>query len=127
MGYIRHHAVVVTSWDDDLLDEARNKAVELFSQARASAFVEAGGMERLVSPIVEGVMNGFRSFFVAPDGSKEFWEHSNLAERARTAFVEWLATQRYPDGSSSLHWVEVQFGDDYGPPKVLRHDDEELV
>lgn len=114
MGYMRHHTVVVTSMDDDLLREARSKAVELF---------EAQDMVQLVSPIVFGIMNGFDSFFVAPDGSKEFWEHSDRAEGARKAFVEWLDSKRYEDGSSSIAWVEVQFHDDDRMTKILSSDD----
>lgn len=117
MGYMRHHAVIVTSMHDELLDEARSKAIEFF---------EEKDMVQLVSPIVFGVMNGYRSFLVAPDGSKEHWEHSDRAEQARIAFVGWLAKQRYNDGSSPIEWVEVQFADDYARPKILRADDEEL-
>ena len=58
MGYIRHNAVIVTAagYDEALqaLERAHRKAQELFGP--------------LVTPVVESVINGYRSFFVAPDG-----------------------------------------------------------
>jgi len=110
MGYMRHHAIVVTSWNNDLIKEAHEKAKGLCSS---------------VSNITEVVINGYSSFFVAPDGSKEWWEDSDKGDCARNSFVEWLNSKRYEDGPS-LAWVEVQYGDDEGETKIIRHSDEAL-
>lgn len=73
-------------------------------------------------------MNFYESFFVAPDGSKEFWEISEAGDRLRDEFVAWLNEQRFADGSSPFDWVEVQYGDDERETKIIRHSDEmELV
>jgi hypothetical protein len=94
MGYIRHHAIVVTSWKKELLEEAHAKAVEL-------------GMS--VSDVTAEVTNGYRSFFVAPDGSKEGWGTSDRGDENRTALIEW-----FKDKAGYLDWVEVSYGgDDY--------------
>lgn len=97
MGYVRHHAIVVTSWHQELLNQAHAKATEL-------------GMS--VSNITAGVTNGHRSFLVAPDGSKEGWDESKRGDAQRAQLVEWLDDQRYDDDSTSIAWVEVQFGDE---------------
>ncbi|ATN88863.1 hypothetical protein [Acinetobacter baumannii] len=97
MGYMRHHAIVVTSWDQKLLAEAHAKAVELGA---------------CVSPLVNGHINMYQSFLVAPDGSKEGWDTSDEGDAQRAALVEWLDAQRYDDDSTCLSWVEVQFGDE---------------
>lgn len=112
MGYMRHHAIIATSWDEKHLLPAHVKARDLFE-----------GTKAYVSEITPPAQNGYVSFFVAPDGSKEGWADSDIAEAARDAFVFWLEQQRYEDHSSWLDWVEVQFGDDEGDTRVMRGDD----
>jgi hypothetical protein len=107
MGYMVHHAIVVTSWDKRAIEAARAKAVELFS-----AFSLFHGEPNLVSAMHKGVVNECYSFLVAPDGSKEGWEESIVGDAAREGFVAWLEAQRHEDGSTSVHYAEVKFGGD---------------
>jgi hypothetical protein len=100
MGYMSHHAIVVTTWDEALIKEAHAEASELFPW---------------VSPISPVAINGYRSFFVPPDGSKEGWPYSNMANGLRDRFVEFLVVRR------CLDWVEVQFADDGEDNKITRH------
>ena len=109
MGYMRHHAIVVTSWKDELLDTAHAVATAL-------------GMS--VTPITPAVTNGFRSFLVAPDGSKEGWDESDAGDERRSKLVEWLDGQGYDDGSTSIGWVEVQFDDDDDHTRIVRDSSE---
>lgn len=109
MGHMRHHAIVVTTWNHELIDQAHAKAVEL-------------GMS--VSNVTSEVTNGFRSFLVAPDGSKEGWDQSDQGDQQRDAFIEWLDEQRYEDRSTALDWVVVQFGDDNRKPAIIRDSDQ---
>lgn len=105
---MRHHAIVVTSWQDEAIEAAHAQATAL-------------GMQ--VSNIVDGVTNGERSFFVAPDGSKEWWPDSDAGDERRAEFVAWL---RKAEGRSWwLRWAEVQYGDDDRQTLVLRHSDDD--
>ena len=104
MGYFRHHAIVVTTWADELIEAAHAKAVELDAHP---------------TPITDDRINGFRSFLIPPDGSKEGWPDSDLGDERRQAWVAWANEQRYEDGSSALHWVEVEFGGDGGPAIIV--------
>lgn len=108
MGYMKHHAIIVTSWDEKYLKPAHDKAVDLF--------YPIADVTEMTSP----AMNGFTSFMVAPDGSKEGWDHSDRGDRARDEFVQWLRDQAYDDGSSAYGWVEVQFDDDEGHDAIVR-------
>lgn len=94
MGYFRHHAIVVTS-SGDHLDHAHAEAVRTFEGTTAS-----------VTAPTSAAMNGYRSFLVAPDGSKEGLGESDRAEAAREQFVAWLREH------SMTSWVEVSFGGD---------------
>ena len=106
MGWIRHHAIIVTSGDESALIKAHQVAVQ------------CGFEEIQVSNIVEGVINGYFSFFVGPDGSKEGWDASDIGNERRDNFIVWLREQRH------LDWVEVQYGDDYKETIIVRHRDE---
>lgn len=107
MGYMRHNAIVVTTYDKERATEAHRVAENL--------------LPGLVTPIVEGWVNGYCSFFVAPDGSKEGWEDSAKGDEARNRFVEWLDEQRFDDNSTPFCWAEVVYsGDDRGA-SVTRH------
>ena len=57
---------------------------------------------------------------IATDGSKEGWPESCTGDQQRDLFVQWCNDQRWSDGSSSLRWVEVQYGDDDGITKIVR-------
>jgi hypothetical protein len=108
MGYMRHHAIIVTSYADKI-DAAHAKAVAIFDD--------------MVTPVVKSHTNGYGSFMVVPDGSKERWEASKIGDACRDEFVEWLNTQRYSDDSTSLKWAEVQYGDDEYETRIVRDSD----
>lgn len=93
MGYIRHDAIVVTGWDAERLKPARAKAVEL---------------KLPVSEIVSSPVNGYVSFMIAPDGSKEGWDSSDNGDKARAAWIEWA---RKTDGLW-VDWAHVSYGGD---------------
>ena len=115
MGYMKHHAIIVTGTevfplDGSFLMQAHEKAREIFT------------IDSVTEP-VPSPMNHCVSFMVAPDGSKEGWTESNLGDVARSRFIEWLKSNRYEDGGSPVKWVEVQYGDDERVTAALRHSD----
>jgi hypothetical protein len=106
MGYMRHHAVVVSSFRKEYAEEARQKAVEL-------------GMS--VSELLGPVVNGYHSFFVGTDGSKEGWNDSNDGDKKRDALAAYLDSMR--DNNRWAEWIEVQYGDDEGESAIIRGSD----
>lgn len=106
MGYIRHNAIIVTSWEDE-------------------AIVEAAAMARQIGLQVLGpsdeALNGYRSVLVCPDGSKEGWDESDRGDERREGFKNWLDDQRYEDGSTSLCWAEIAYGGDYQTAEIVTH------
>jgi hypothetical protein len=111
MGYMTQHAIIVTSWESELLKEAHRKAVTTFDSP--------------VSMMSPETVNGYRSFFVAPDGSKEGWPESEAGDNQRDSFIEWMEGQRSDDDyRSSLSWVEVQYGDEDYETKIIRDSDQ---
>lgn len=108
MGYMCHHTIIVTTYRQTYILSAHNAAKELFGV--------------LVSGIVESVMNGYYSFFIAPDGSKEGWDESDEYDKKRGQFIEWLDGFQFEDGSSPFKWFEAQYGDDDDDNWLTRHD-----
>jgi hypothetical protein len=118
MGYNVNHALIVSSWDFELIDEAHKKAIDIYSSSTDEPW--GGTFETLVSPLVHGMTNGEVSFFIAPDGSKEGWSTSDVSDCLRGELIEFLRSKAYEDGSTSLKWVEVQFADEYDDNRILR-------
>lgn len=108
MGYMRHHAIIVSSYDDDRIIKAREIAVDI-------------GLP--VTGVQVTQVNRHYTFVVTPDGSQEGWDHSIEFDDKRNRFVRWLRRQRFKDGSSPFNWVEVQYGDDDLDTKTIRSSD----
>ena len=108
MGYIRHHAIVVTSYQEIDINSALNKAISLGMRATG---------------VVGPTNNDTWSFLVAPDGSKEGWADSNKGDGQRESFKAWLRTSELK-GPFHAHWVEVQYGDDNGITAIVDHSDD---
>jgi hypothetical protein len=107
---MRHHAIVVTSGIRELLDEAHEKATALGC---------------VVTSIADSRVNGYRSFLIAPDGSKEGWEESEVGDAQREQWVKWAHSKAYDDKSNSLSFIEVMFADERKEIAII-HDSEEL-
>lgn len=101
MGYIKHNAIVVTGARHAMsqLEMIHNKAQELFGS--------------LVSPIIQSHWNGFHTFFVAPDGSKEGWKQSDDGDQQRKELESLIDSLAYGDGSNSIHYVDVSYDEDH--------------
>lgn len=110
MGYIRHHTIVVTSWSESEIKKAHHVAQGIFEQ---------------VSEVIEAPVNSYFSFFIPPDGSKEGWAASDKGDLGRKKFKEYLRSTEYDDGSCSLDWVELFYGDDNGEVAIVDHDNKE--
>lgn len=56
-------------------------------------------------------MNGYKSFMVAPCGSKIGWEQSNDFLEAVDQFIGFLDKLKYEDGSTSVQYVRIDYGE----------------
>lgn len=106
MGYMRHDAIIVTSWKREILEAAAQKARDF-------------GLE-VLGPSVE-VINGISTFLVCPDGSKEGWDESDEFNGKRARFLEYLNGERYEDNSTCLSWAALAYGGDDREAVVTAH------
>ena len=98
MGYMRHHAILVSSSFAKVITEVHERDLIVF-----------GGN---VSNLIESPVNGVVTFLIPPDGSKEGWPPSIEGDNSRADFIKYLDNTQYSDRSSPLAWVELQYGDD---------------
>lgn len=99
MGHVAHHAIIVTGWDENLVERAHAIATETFDN---------------VTPIAGSYVNGYRSFLVAPAGSKEGWTESDdgddRREKFKAAMLEHPFVEPGEDGPCAMiAWVEVHY------------------
>lgn len=110
MGYMVHHAIIVTGRMSEpwmgagrvTIEAAHAKALELCASTAAS-----------VTEILPKAVNGYASFLIGPDGSKAGWSDSTDGDVMRAAMVQWL------QAVGEFDWAEVQYGDDDGDNKLL--------
>jgi hypothetical protein len=95
MGYIKHHAIVLTTWDDvgAVIRKARSLGLEVIGPGCSK-------------------VNGYQTITICPDGSKEGWTESDQGDWARADLKEWLK------GQVNYEWVEVAYGSDDGYASV---------
>ena len=108
MGYMRHDAIVATNWDTESVRAAHAQAKEL-------------GL--CPSSICGPFVNGYSSFMIPPDGSKEGWEESCEFDDRRDAWKTWVG-ENFGDGHGRwLSWVHVQFaGDEPSDNRIVDSD-----
>lgn len=106
MGYRRHHAIIVTTYNYTLAHSAYVAAESIFGA--------------VLSALLDSRVNEYYTFIVPPDGSGEDFDESDAGDDRRDQFIEWLDAQRFEDGSSPYTWVEVQYGDDEDENIVTR-------
>jgi hypothetical protein len=108
MGYIQHNAIIVTSFAIEYLERARAIALAIFGE---------GDVSNIVPNLESGRLNGYCSFFIPPDGSKEGWGESNDGDKRRDEFFELIKR----DNSLYVDVVEVEYGE--GGAAIVRAGD----
>jgi hypothetical protein len=96
MGYIKHHAIVLTTWED--IAPIVLKAKELGLDVLGPSFSK---------------VNGYATICIPPDGSKEGWTESDEHDAACYKFKTWLLR------SVSYEWVDVAYGSDDATATVI--------
>jgi len=120
MGYMKHNAIVVTNWNNEELKRAHDKAIEIFDAKFDKEPLGKKGSS-IISPIIGSIINSQTSFFIAPDGSKEGWTHSDIGDEARKEFLDWLLTN-----NNFSDYAEIAFGGDYDEAYIIRHKESDI-
>ena len=99
MGYIKHTAIVLTSWSSDHMTLAIDKAKAL---------------ELEVSEPVMSRVSGYRTVMIAPHGSKGGWTDQEEGDKAREEFIAWIKS-----GKLYIDWFAADYGEDHGEAEII--------
>lgn len=112
MGDYIHRTIIVTGFKDGII-EAAHEATRMLLKERSID----NDLTVLLTPITDGVANGYRSFFIAPDGGKTGGEMGNLIATVREEITTLLNNYK-------VEWADIKFGlDSMAPPKVVAASD----
>ncbi len=100
MGYMRNEAIIATLWREEDFKTCRD------------FFARLPEWERSLCVEVPARINGYVTFFIAPDGSKEGWADSDRGDALRDEFKAVIA---------DMHgWrVHVTVSDENDGPSVV--------
>lgn len=101
MGYVKHNAIVATTWQA----EAADALVQLATGIGAEA---VRGKERT---------NGYVTVCITPDGSKEGWQGSDDGDCQRNRIRAWL--RGAGEHGFWFEWCEVAFGHDDAAASIV--------
>lgn len=114
MGYIKHEAIIVTGFNLAHVRLARRYAKGIYDTWA------------VVSPVMKSPINGYASFFIAPDGSKMGWQDDSLGNQLRDMVRLWVleaSRGKFTKGKPIyLDLVEVRYGGDDPEARVLHTD-----
>lgn len=113
MRNIKHHAVIITCNDVKVIETIRNKALEFYKLN-----MEASHSDKLVSPIMESLINHYYTFTLIPDGSKEGYDASDDNDIIRKKIVDFMEPLTTSE-EYHLSYVEVEFGADDHKKTIL--------
>ena len=97
MSHVVHSAILVTGMIESHLTMAYNEAKRL-------------GLH-IIGPS-DPMINGYRTFIVQSNGSKDGWEEGDEDQVMRDRFEQWLITQTLPDSPVVLEWCRISYGYD---------------
>lgn len=122
---MQHHAVIITGSDKKDMETVWAKTMEFFKPVQLEIMSHPDSF--MVSPILISPMNKYFTIFIAPDGSKEGWETSDLGDTARKELLDWLREQNRNDSDEAIFvdYVELTYGGDDDENQIIRCSGEE--
>lgn len=104
MGYIKHKAIIVTDSNKISIEKVHRKCKKIIENYLKKVEFKHCYVPMLTE-IVKSVCNGFYSFMIATDGSKEGWEVSNDMKDVRKDIINYLI-------SKQIEYAYITYGGD---------------
>lgn len=96
MSHVQHLTVIVTGWNKELLNQAKEKAIELFT-------------ENMVTNTAKSLINQYESFMVCSSGSKGGWEEDTEHKQKIEKYVKYLDSKAFSEKSMIIHYNMLCF------------------
>jgi hypothetical protein len=108
MGYIKHNALIIEI--HDFHSPLYDVYAEILRACNDVRTEDGKYLNIAVSPLMKSSVNCEYFVFIAPDGSKEGWKHSEAGDKFRDSLFKRI-TSKYPE---SVDILDVRFGGDDG-------------
>lgn len=108
MGYIKHNTIVV------IIDPYHHDIQAIYNRCLDIA-------DSLLTNPVRCPTNGYYSFCMVPDGSKENWEESQFGDDKRQKLKNYLW---FLKNKCYVDFVEIEFGGNFLDAKIVEHGDQ---
>lgn len=108
MGTIRNRVVIVHHYRKEEIEEIRQNAVDFFQKVvlEDNEFSKYEVNTKMVTPIMESLINGEYTFMIMGECSKIGWSSSDLFDKRRR---EWIENNR--DKCQNI--ILLDFGEEY--------------
>lgn len=88
MGTIHHNFVIAVGYYNSERHNAAFERVKAEATRLGQRDVFPNDFSNLLVGPIEGITNGYVTYFMAPDGSKEWWETSEIGNEVRDFFID---------------------------------------
>lgn len=108
MGTIRNRVIIVHHWRKERIEEIRQDAVDFFQNVvlEDNEFSKYEVNTKMITPIMESLINGEYTFMIMGECSKIGWSSSDLFDKRRR---KWIENNR--DKCQNI--ILVDFGEEY--------------
>jgi len=108
MGTIRNRVIIVHHYRKEEIEEIRQDAVDFFQKVvlEDNEFSEYDVNTKMITPIMESLINGEYTFMIMGECSKIGWSSSDLFDEKRR---EWIENNR----AKCRHIILDDFGEEY--------------
>ena len=98
---MKHNSIIVTASaaGGEELNSVYDKAKELFGD--------------LVTDMIHSPLNGYKSFFIATNGSKYDWEDYYNHEKNRKTLEDYIDSFRFDDNSNLIQFTDISYDEQY--------------
>lgn len=111
MGVIKHNAIIVTSWDEERINKIHKKCEKFIKKGMKDYITYFPETLCIITHVIKSIANGYYSFIIGPDGSKEGWETSNSMDEVRNKIVKYLNKKK-------VDYAHITYGGDFNDKTI---------
>lgn len=129
MGYIVHHALIITTPIAKWIKPLRKAALQISRDIHKEMgwHSQTFRPQNMITTSIHAPVNGYQTLFVGPDGSKRGVPEDEAGEMFRQRLIRWMREFDGQNGKSDTKgdcftWALVQYGDDDRDNRMLDDD-----
>lgn len=110
MGKEINKSIIIHSWKD--LVELSKEICDIYINEFNQRIIETGCYKNIKCVSMNSIINGRKTIFVGPSGSKEGWDVADIFDEFYSHVIEHIESKKHEDGSNSYGYVYLEYGDE---------------